>query len=82
MDFVACWYNSHWWVGFILSVNEPRLEVNVKFMSPQPHMAHHHHLIGLSKMTFVLFFTSKLFAQLTLLPLQAVDKSASFLDYV
>ena len=32
MDFVACWYNFHCWVGFILSVNEPQLEVDVRFM--------------------------------------------------
>ena len=36
MDFVARWYNFHWWVGLILYVNEPRLEVDVKFMCPQP----------------------------------------------
>ena len=34
MDFVACWYNFHWWMGLVLSVNEPQLEVDVKFMYP------------------------------------------------
>ena len=34
MDFVACWYNFHWWVGLVLSVNEPQLEGDVKFMYP------------------------------------------------
>ena len=67
-------------VGLILSVNEPQLEVDVKFMCPQPHMAHHYHFIGLSKMTFVLFLTTKLFAELTLLLLHLVDKSTNFLD--
>ena len=52
MDFVACWYNFHWWVGPILSVNEPLLEVDGKFMCPQPHMAHYHHFIGLSKIPY------------------------------
>ena len=32
IGFVACWYKCHWWVGLILSVNEPQLEVDVKFM--------------------------------------------------
>ena len=78
MDSVACWYNFHCWVGLILSVNEPQLEVDVKFMCPQPHMTHHHHLIGLSKMTFVLFLTAKLFAQLTLLLLHPVTNLPTF----
>ena len=34
MNFVACWYNFYRWVGLILSVNEPQLEVYVKFMRP------------------------------------------------
>ena len=34
MDFVVFWYNFHCWLGLILSVNEPQLEVNVKFMCP------------------------------------------------
>ena len=34
MDFVACWYNFHWWLGLILSVNESQLEVDVRFMCP------------------------------------------------
>ena len=80
MDFVAFWCNFNWWVGLILSVNEPQLKVDVKFMCPQPHMAYHHHFIGLSKMAFVLFLTTKLFAQLTLLLLHPVDKSTNFLD--
>ena len=80
MDFLACWYNFHWWVGLILRVNEPQLEVNVKFMCPQPHMAHQHHFISQSKMTFVLFLTTKLFARLTLLLLHPVDESTNFLD--
>ena len=75
-----CSYNFHWWMGLILSVNEPQLEVDVKFMCPQPHLAHHHHFIGLSKMAFVLFLTTKLFAQLTLLVLHPVDKSTNSLD--
>ena len=80
MDFVECWYNFHWWVGLILSVNEPQLEADVKFMSPQLYMAHQHHLICLNKMTFILFLTTKLFAQLTLLLLHPVDESTNFLD--
>ena len=40
-------------------------------------MAHHYHFIGMSKMTFVLFLATKLFAQLTLL-LHLVDKSTNF----
>ena len=79
MNFVACWYNFHWWLGLILSVNEPQLEVDVKFMCPQPHMAHHHHCISLSRMTFVLFLTTILFAQLNLLQLQPVEESTNFL---
>ena len=80
MDLVACRYKFHWWVGLIFSVNEPQLEVDVKFMCPQPHMAYHHHFISLSKMTFVLFLTIKLFAQLTLLLLHPEDESTNFLD--
>ena len=81
MDFVACWYNFHQWVDLILSVNEPQLEVDVKFMwCPPPHMAHHHHFIGLSKVTFVPFLTNKLLAQLTFLLLHPVDESTNFLD--
>ena len=75
MDFVECWCNFHCWVGLILSVNEPQLKVDVKFMCPQPHMAHHHHFNGLSYMTFVLLHTTKLFAKLTLLLLHLVDES-------
>ena len=75
MDFVACWNNFLWWVGLILSENEPQLEVDVKFMCPKPLMAHHHHFIGLSKMTFVLFLTTDLFAQLTLFLLHLVAKT-------
>ena len=82
MDFVACWYNFYWWVGLILKVNKPQLEVDVKFMCPQPHIAYHHYFISLSKMTFVLFVTTKLFAQLILLLLHPVDKSANFLNQV
>ena len=44
------------------------------------HMAHHHYFIGLSKMTFVLFRKTTLFAQLTLLLLHLVDESTNFLD--
>ena len=33
MNFVACWYNFHCWVGLILSV-KPQLEVDVKFIFP------------------------------------------------
>ena len=80
MDFVACWYNFCWWVGLILSVNEPQLEVDVKFMCPQTHMAHQHHCISLSTMTLVLFLTTKLFAHLALLLLHPVDESTNFLD--
>ena len=79
MDFVACWYNFHCLVGLILSVTEPELEVDVKFMCPLPHMAHHHHFSGPSKMTFVLFHTTKLFAKLTILLLHLVDESTNFL---
>ena len=79
MDFVACWYNFHWCVGLILWVNEPQLEDNVKFICPQPHMAHHYHFVSLSKMTFALFLRNKLFAQLTLL-LHPVDESTNFQD--
>ena len=46
MDFVARWYRFYWWVGLILSVNEPQLEVDVKFMCPQPQMAHHHRFMA------------------------------------
>ena len=79
MNFVACWDNFHWCVSLILRVNEPQLEDDVKFICPQPHMAHHYHFVSLSKMTFVLFLRNKLFAQLTLL-LHPVDESANFLD--
>ena len=80
MDFVACWHNFRWWVGLILRANESQLEVDVKFMCPQHHMAHHHHFISISKMTFVLFLKTKLFALLTLLLLHPVDESTNFLD--
>ena len=77
MDFVACWYNFHWWVGLVLSINELLLEVDVKFMCPH----------GLSpsfywpeQMIFVLSLATKLFAQLTLLLLYPVDESTNFLD--
>ena len=78
MDFEACWYNFHCWVGLILSVNKPQLVIDVKFMCPQPHMAYYHHFIGLSKMKFVLFLTTKFFAQLALL-LHPEDESTNFL---
>ena len=80
MDFVACWYNFHWWVSLILSGNELQLEVDIKFMCPQLHMAHHNHFISLTKMTFVLFLTTKLFAQLTLLLHYPEDEYTNFLD--
>ena len=64
----------------LLSVNEPQLEVDVKFMCPEPNMVHQHHFICLSKMTFVLFLTTKLFALLNLLLLYPVDESTNFLD--
>ena len=79
MDFVACWYNFHWCVGLILRVNEPQLEDDVKFICPQPHLAHHYYFVSLSKMIFVLFLKNKLFTQLTLL-LHPVDESTNFLD--
>ena len=56
MDFVSCSYNFQWWVGLILSVNEPQLEVDVKFMCPQPHMVHQHHFISLSKICTVPYY--------------------------
>ena len=78
---MACWYNFCCiWVGLILSVNEPQLDVDVKFLCPQPHMAHQRHFISLNKMAFVLFLTTKLFVQLTLLLLHPVDESTNFLD--
>ena len=80
MDFVACWYNFHWWMGVILSANEPQLEVDVKFMPTQPYMTHQHNFISLSKMTFVLLLTTKLFAQMTILLLHPVDESTNFQD--
>ena len=69
MDFVACWYNFHWCVGLILWVNEPQLEDDVKFICPQPHMAHHYHFVSLSKMTFVLFLKKQIIC--------AIDSSTS-----
>ena len=45
MDFVACWYNFHWCVGLILRVNELQLEDDVKFICPQPRMAHYYHFV-------------------------------------
>ena len=60
MDFVACWYNFHGWVGLVLSVNEPQLEVDVKFMYPHGPSPS---FFGLSKMTLLLFLITKIFAQ-------------------
>ena len=48
MNFVACWYNFHRCVGLILRVNEPQLEDDVKFICPQPRIAHYYHFVSLS----------------------------------
>jgi len=34
MEFEACWYNFHWWIGLILKLDENQLEADIKFMCP------------------------------------------------
>ena len=65
MDFVACWYNFHWLVGLILGVNEPQMEVDVKFMCPLPHIAHYHHFISLSNICTVSYNQIIVFTRFT-----------------
>ena len=32
--FVACLYDGFWWIGLILAVDEPHMEIKAKFMHP------------------------------------------------
>ena len=34
MEFFACIYNKHWWIGIVLSINEVHKDAEIKFMKP------------------------------------------------
>ena len=74
------WHAGITFIGGRVPFYEPQLEVDVKFICPQPHMARQHQFISLSKKPFVLLLTTKLFVQLTFLLLHPVDESQCW-DY-
>ena len=60
MDFTACFFGTHWWVGLVEEIDNESQDAKVKFLDPMDHI---NIFPGLQEIMFLVYLAQEYLAQ-------------------